>query len=84
MKLVKDEGLKIQVEITQSDCVALLDCLEAYVDNCECQAEECRKKGNEDEALQWESWKESPLALLNVIPKDILVRGNNTPFLIKE
>ena len=74
MKLIKDEGLKVQVEITQEDWVALVDCLELYVGNCETQAEECLKKGDEENAKAWEGWKESPAALLNVVPKDFLVR----------
>lgn len=78
MKLIKDEGLKVQVEITQEDWVALLDCLELYVDNCEAQAEECRKNGDEEEAKSWEGWRESPAALLNIIPKDFLVRKGNS------
>lgn len=84
MKLIKDEGLKVQVEITQEDWVALSDCLELYVDNCEAQAEECLKEGNEEDAKAWESWKESPLALLNVIPKDFLVREGNSALSITE
>lgn len=78
MKLIKDEGLKVQVEITQEDWVALLDCLEVYVDNCETQVEECRKNGDEEEAKNWEGWRESPAALLDVMPKDFLVREGNS------
>lgn len=74
MKLIKDEGLKVQVEITQEDWVALADCLVLYVDRCETHAEECLKKGDEENAKAWESWKESPAALLNVVPNDFLVR----------
>ena len=74
MKLIKDEGLKVQVEITQEDWVALVDCLELYVGNCETQIEECLKKGDEENAKAWEGWKESPAALLNVVPEDFLVR----------
>ena len=74
MKLIKDEGLKVQIEITQEDWVALVDCLELYVGNCETQAEECLKKGDEENAKAWERWKESPAALLNVVPEDFLVR----------
>ena len=78
MKLIKDEGLKVQVEITQEDWVALVDCLELYVDRCETHAEECLKKGDEENAKAWESWKESPAALLNVVPNDFLVREGKT------
>lgn len=78
MKLIKDEGLKVQVEITQEDWVALLDCLEVYVDNCRAQAEKCRKNGDEEEEKNWKGWEESPAALLNVMPKDFLVRENNS------
>ena len=74
MKLIKDEGLKVQVEITQEDWVALVDCLELYVGNCETQVEECLKKGDEENAKAWKSWQESPAALLNVVPEDFLVR----------
>ena len=78
MKLIKDEGLKVQVEITQEDWIALVDCLELYVDRCEDNAEECRKNGDEENAKAWESWKESPAALLNVVPNDFLVREGKT------
>ena len=74
MKLIKDEGLKVQVEITQEDWVALADCLILYVDRCEAQAKECLKKGDEENAKSWESWKEAPAALLDVVPNDFLVR----------
>ena len=74
MKLIKDEGLKVQVEITQEDWIALVYCLELYVGNCETQIEECLKKGDEENAKAWEGWKESPAALLNVVPEDFLVR----------
>ena len=78
MKLIKDEGLKVQVEITQEDWVALVDCLELYVGNCETQVEECLKKGDEENAKAWKSWQESPAALLNVVPEDFLVRESGT------
>ena len=78
MTLIKDEGLKVQVEITQEDWVALVDWLELYVGNCETQAEECLKKGDKENAKAWESWKESPAALLNVVPEDFLVREGRT------
>ena len=78
MKLIKDEGLKVQVEITQEDWIALVDCLELYIGRCETQAEECLKKGDEENAKAWESWKESPTALLNVVPNDFLVREGKT------
>ncbi len=78
MKLIKDEGLKVQVEITQEDWVALVDCLELYVDRCEDHAEEYRKNGDEENAKAWESWKESPAALLNIVPNDFLVREGKT------
>ena len=74
MKLIKDEGLKVQVEITQEDWVALVDCLELYVDNCEAQAADCSKTGADQHAQACESWKEYPAPLLNVVPKDFLVR----------
>ncbi len=78
MKLIKDEGLKVLVEITQEDWVALVDCLELYVDRCEDNAKECLKKGDEEDAKAWEGWKESPAALLNVVPNDFLVREGKT------
>ena len=78
MKLIKDEGLKVQVEITQEDWGALVDCLILYVDRCETHAKECLKKGDEENAKAWESWKESPAALLNVVPNDFLVREGKT------
>ena len=78
MKLIKDEGLKVQVEITQEDWVALVDCLVLYVDRCEAHAEECRKNGDKEGAKAWEGWKESPAALLNVVPNDFLVREGKT------
>lgn len=78
MKLIKDEGLKVQVEITQEDWVALLDCLEVYADNCRTQAEKCRENGDEEGAKNWEGWEESPAALINVMPKDFLVREGKT------
>lgn len=78
MKLIKDEGLKVQVEITQEDWVALVDCLVLYIDRCEAHAEECLKKGDKENAKAWESWKESPEALLNVVPNDFLVREGKT------
>ena len=53
MKLIKDEGLKVQVEITQEDWVALADCLVLYIDRCEAHAEECLKKGDEENAKAW-------------------------------
>lgn len=81
MKLIKDEGLKVQVEITQEDWVALLDCLMVYADTCKAQAEAYRKYGDEETAKDWEGWKEwkaSPAALLDVMPKDFLEREGNS------
>lgn len=64
MKLVKDMGTKVQVEITQSDWVAISDALEIRLDALEHHPDQETAKG----------WLEPLAEFLDTVPKDFLVR----------
>lgn len=64
MKLIKDNGLSIQVEITQSDWVAIADALEIRWDIL---------KHHPDQAAS-ESWRRPLEEFLDTVPKDFLIR----------
>lgn len=64
MKLVKDMGTKVQVEITQSDWVAILDALAIRLDALEHHPDQETTKG----------WLEPLAEFIDTIPNDFLVR----------
>lgn len=64
MKLIKDMGTKVQVEITQGDWVAIADALEIRLDALEHHPDQEMAKG----------WLEPLAEFLDTVPKDFLVR----------
>lgn len=64
MKLVKDMGTKVQVEITQSDWVAILDALAIRIDALEHHPDQKMAKG----------WLEPLTEFVDTMPNDFLIR----------
>lgn len=64
MRLVKDMGTKVQVEITQSDWVAILDALAIRLDVLEHHPDRETAKG----------WLEPLAEFIDTVPNDFLIR----------